>query len=112
MVLALHAPLKQLRARTRCVAEVALARQIAMYLARTVFNLLEAEVGLHFKRDRMTAGQACRLVEDMRDDPVLDCALKQSEALLEGARTALGATAHAAHEMQIEPSNGARTLSR
>ena len=90
--LALNVPLAGLQARTRLKADVALARQIAMYLCNTVFNVSQTEVGLHFKRDRTTVAHACALIEDKRDDMAFDVMLCQLEALLTVARDAGQAT--------------------
>lgn len=63
--ISLHAP-------RRGRAEVAQARQVAMYLAHVVLGLSLTDVGRRFGRDRTTAAHACRLVEDWRDDPAFD----------------------------------------
>ena len=65
-------------------ARVAFARQIAMYLAHVVMSLNYSEIGRIFRRDRTTAAYACRVIEDLRDNPSTD-------ALLEALETALGA---------------------
>lgn len=57
---------------TRGRAGVALARQIAMYLAHVVGGQTLTDVGTHFRRDRTTVAHACRLVESRRDDPSFD----------------------------------------
>jgi chromosomal replication initiation ATPase DnaA len=66
---------------TRGRSRVAFARQVAMYLAHVAWGLSLTQVGLVFARDRTTVAHACGLVEDCRDDPVLDRSLE----LLEGA---------------------------
>jgi chromosomal replication initiation ATPase DnaA len=45
-------------------APVAFARQVAIYLSHVHLRM--------FRRDRTTAGHACRRVEDRRDDPEVD----------------------------------------
>jgi hypothetical protein len=72
-------PLVELRARTRRKPTVAFARQSAMYLAHIVFGLTLTDVGRAFGRDRTTAAYACELVENRRDDPVLDAAIEALE---------------------------------
>ena len=72
-------PLVELRARTRRPPTVAFARQSAMYLAHVVFGLTLTEIGRAFGRDRTTAAYACELVENRRDDPVLDAAMEALE---------------------------------
>jgi Bacterial dnaA protein helix-turn-helix len=60
---------------TRGRARVALARQVAMYLAHVACGLSFTEVGVLFARDRTTVAHACAVVEDRRDDPIFDRAL-------------------------------------
>lgn len=62
-------------AATRCRADVAFARQVAMYLAHVGCGLSLTEVGRLFGRDRTTAAHACRIIEERRDDPGLDISL-------------------------------------
>lgn len=57
---------------TRGRAGVALARQLAMYLAHVVGGASLTEIGEHFRRDRTTVAHACRLIESRRDDPSFD----------------------------------------
>lgn len=64
--------LTQMNANTRLGANVAFARQIAMYIAHVRLTLTLSDVGRVFGRDRTTVGHACRLVEDRRDDPDID----------------------------------------
>lgn len=71
----------ELRARSRCGAQVAFARQSAMYLAHIVLGLNYREVGELFRRDRTTAAYACRRVEDRRDDREIDIRLDMLEGL-------------------------------
>jgi chromosomal replication initiation ATPase DnaA len=74
-------PLEEIRASSRRAAEVAFARQSAMYLAHVALGLSYSAVGVLFHRDRTTAAYACRLVEDRRDDPTIDRLLQRLEAL-------------------------------
>ncbi|MCP5432292.1 MAG: chromosomal replication initiator DnaA [Alphaproteobacteria bacterium] len=74
-----------LAAPSRCEAPVARARQVAMYLCHVVFGMSLTEVGRAFGRDRTTAAHACRLVEDLRDDALLDAWLGRLEAFLAAA---------------------------
>lgn len=74
-------PPESLRARSRCSADVAFARQAAMYLAHVACGLSYSAVGRSFRRDRTTAAHACRLVEERRDDPVLDRQLHALESI-------------------------------
>ena len=89
VALALGIPLSRFHSRTRCSADAALARQIAMYLRHTTFSLLLTEIGLHFNRDRTTVSYACALIEDRRDDPAFDAMISQLESILSEARNAV-----------------------
>ncbi len=73
----------ELRKPTRGRADVALARQVSMYLAHVVFGLSLTEVGRAFDRDRTTVAHACGVVEDRRDDPTFDCILENLERIVE-----------------------------
>jgi chromosomal replication initiation ATPase DnaA len=46
-----------------------------MYLSHVVCRLSLSEIGAVFARDRSTVAHACGLVEDQRDDPILDAKL-------------------------------------
>jgi chromosomal replication initiation ATPase DnaA len=74
-----------LQCSSRGRANVALARQAAMYLAHVGLSLTMTEVGILFQRDRTTVAHACAVIEDRRDDPHFDRALE----LLERAVNAL-----------------------
>ena len=76
---------RDLRRTTRGRAKVALARQVAMYLAHVGCGLSLTETGRLFQRDRTTVAHACGVIEDRRDDPIFDRALD----LLEWAVPAL-----------------------
>lgn len=67
---------------SRGPAEVAFARQVAMYLAHVAGGLSLTEVGRSFGRDRTTVAYACLIVEDRRDNGRLDRALEMIEAIL------------------------------
>ena len=60
---------------TRGRARVAFARQVAMYMAHVWLGLSLSEIGRRFGRDRTTVAHACNLVEDRRDDPIVDATL-------------------------------------
>jgi chromosomal replication initiation ATPase DnaA len=63
--------------RGRGTAEIAYARQVALYLAHTTLGLSYTEAGSLFGRDRTTAAHACRRIEDRREqartDQFVDC---------------------------------------
>jgi hypothetical protein len=61
-----------MRTGNRGRAEVAFARQVAMYLAHTRLCIPYTATGKLFGRDRTTARHACRQVEDRREDPRVD----------------------------------------
>ena len=67
--------------------DAAHARQVAMYLAYVACGLTMREVGKIFARDRTTVAHACGLIEDSRDNPMLDRSLD----LLEGVLRSLAA---------------------
>lgn len=52
--------------------QVALARQVAMYIAHTSFGMSLTATGRLFGRDRTTVSHACSIVEDKRDDANFD----------------------------------------
>lgn len=80
---------ESLRASTRGKADVARARQVAMYLCHTTLGFSLTTVGDLFERDRTTVGHACRLVEDMRDQADFDARLTLLErSVLAGSITA------------------------
>ncbi|HSO46646.1 MAG TPA: helix-turn-helix domain-containing protein, partial [Rhizobiaceae bacterium] len=62
--------------------DTARARQMAMYLLHTSISASYGEVARAFRRDRTTVSHACRLIEDMRDDPRHDALLASLEAVL------------------------------
>jgi hypothetical protein len=64
---------------TRGAPRTAFARQVAMYLAHTGFELSLETISRVFNRDRTTVSHACHVVEDGRDDIWLDCRLEALE---------------------------------
>ena len=68
--------------RSRGRARIALARQVAMYLARVVGRLRFDEVARVFGRDRSTVRHACHVVEDRRDDPDFNLTLDHLESII------------------------------
>lgn len=69
-------------AETRGRAEVALARQVAMYLAHVACGISLTDVGRMFSRDRTTVAHACAVIEDRRDDQVFDRAIELLETVV------------------------------
>jgi chromosomal replication initiation ATPase DnaA len=78
-------PLKDLCAKTRSRPKAAFARQIAMYLTHTVFEISLTNVAVAFSRDRSTAAHAIHRIEDLREDPELDRLLVWLETMLSRA---------------------------
>lgn len=74
-----------LHAATRGRCDIAFARQTGMYLARVALGMTLSDAGHLFGRDRTTCSHACRIVEDLRDDPGFDALLHQMEDFVVGA---------------------------
>ncbi|WP_424363471.1 helix-turn-helix domain-containing protein [Methylocystis parvus] len=70
---ALGVPAAALAARSRCRAPVARARQLAVYLHHVALGASLSACARAFGRDRATVRHACAVIEDMRDDPRIDC---------------------------------------
>jgi chromosomal replication initiation ATPase DnaA len=77
-------------------ADIALARQLAMYLMHTHYSRIYSEVGRFFGRDRTTVSHACGLIEEMREEVVFDASVAQLEAELSGEAMAEREASHAA----------------
>jgi hypothetical protein len=71
-----------MRLPTRGRARVALARQVAMYLAHVGCGLSLTEAGELFDRDRTTVAHACHMVEARREDPRFDRAIELLERVV------------------------------
>jgi chromosomal replication initiation ATPase DnaA len=71
-----------LRRRRRGKCRAAFARQAAMYLVHVVGGLSFTATGAVFGRDRTTVAHACALVEDCRDEVLLDHLLEAIERLV------------------------------
>lgn len=67
-------------------AEVAFARQVAMYLAHVACGLTYGRAAQLYGRDRTTAAHACRMVEERRDDPTFDRILDLLERCVRAGR--------------------------
>lgn len=64
-----HVPREKILAATRSKAWIALARQVAMYLANVEAGVPMTHIAQFFHRDRSTVSWACARMEDLRDDP-------------------------------------------
>ena len=73
---------KEIRKPGRSSLGVSRMRQVAMYVAHVILRLNMTDIGRAFGRDRTTASHACRLVEDLRDDPGFDTLLDAMEAFV------------------------------
>jgi hypothetical protein len=71
-----------MRLPTRGRARVALARQVAMYLAHVGCGLSLTETGELFDRDRTTVAHGCYVVEARREDPGFDRAMELLERVV------------------------------
>lgn len=78
-----HVSIRLIMNTSRCRANAARARQLAMYLAHTMLGYTLADVGEAFGRDRTTVSYACNLIEDLRDDPDFEAAVTRLEAVIE-----------------------------
>jgi chromosomal replication initiation ATPase DnaA len=76
-------PIRLLINKSRCRADAAFARQLAMYLCHVSLGLTLTAVGEAFGRDRTTVSYACALIEDMRDDPEFETEVIRLESLIE-----------------------------
>ncbi len=74
--------ISQMHAEARGRAQIALARQVAMYLMHCTFSVSLTDVGRLFARDRTTVGHACKLIEDRRDEPSFDVMLNNLEEIV------------------------------
>lgn len=73
---------------TRGEADVAAARQLAIYLAHVALGHDLSRLSTAFGRDRATVRHALRRIEDWRDDPGFDRCLSQLETILMPLRAA------------------------
>ncbi len=71
-----------MRSSTRGRAQIALARQVAMYLAHVGCGFNLTEVGTMFERDRTTVSHACSVVELRRDEARFDQAIELLELVI------------------------------
>ncbi len=75
-------PVHNLTIATRGSPPVASARQVAIYLARTVLEWSYTDLGTAFGRHRTTVQHAVQRVEELRDDPKIDQTLTWLESAL------------------------------
>ena len=53
-------------------SEISYGRQIAMYLMHCIFGTTKSRIAEVFGRHFSTVSHACNVIEERRDDPVLD----------------------------------------
>lgn len=78
-------PHKEILTKTKGTSRVAFGRQLCMYLLNIVYDVNVTRVGRAFSRDRSTASHACQVIEEMREDPVLDRKIQGLETFLKMA---------------------------
>ena len=78
--------LQQMLAAGRGSADTATARQLAMYLAHVVLGRPQEVVGVLFGRHASTVSYACRVMEDLRDNPPLETEIAFIESRLTSDR--------------------------
>jgi len=82
---ALNVSEQDVLAELRGSADVAFARQVAVYLCHTAFEMSLARVAVAFARDRSTVAHACHAIEDRRDEAQFDLWIGSLEAMLREA---------------------------
>lgn len=75
-------PVAMLLHRSRRTADVAEARQLAMYLMHVVLQRTYEDIGRALGRERTTVSHACSMTEDRRDDPAFEALVASLEAEL------------------------------
>lgn len=78
-------PILDINSRNRGANELCLARQVSMYLMNVIFGVSLTRIGRVFNRDRSTASHACNVIEDYREDPLLDKKIARLELFLNGS---------------------------
>ncbi len=73
---------QELHSESRGYAKVARARQVSMYILHVSMGLTLSQSAAVFGRDRTTAAHACKVVEDLREDPEFDAMLSEIERQL------------------------------
>ncbi len=61
------------------------ARQISIYLMHTVLSFPLVKIARVYKKDRTTIGHACRVIEDLRDNPAFDDKIIELEEIVQTA---------------------------
>lgn len=69
---AFELPSERLFSYDRGNAKATRARQISIYLLHTGLSFSHAKISRIYNKDRTTISYACRLIEDLRDNPAFD----------------------------------------
>lgn len=64
-------------------AKVTRARHISIYLMHTCLSFSLTEIGKIYSKDRTTIGHACRVIEDLRDEPAFDDRILELEQTIQ-----------------------------
>ena len=75
-------PVEMLLARSRCRAELAVARRLAMYLMHVVLGRWIGAIAKLFRRHWSTVNRACYAIEDLREDAGFDRDVTRLEAMV------------------------------
>lgn len=75
-------PVRSLLSPRRGRANIAFARQVAIYIAHVHLGMTLTRAASLFGRDRTTAAYACRIVEDRRDQRLIDRKIESIEQAL------------------------------
>lgn len=82
VALAFDLGVEELRSSSRGCVSTARARQVSMYVLHVSLGRTLAEAGAVFGRDRTTAAYACKIVEELRENPEFDSILSEIEKQL------------------------------
>lgn len=88
---ALNVRVEQMLDLRRGRAEVAFARQVAIYLCHVGLDMSLSRIAFVFGRDRSTVAHACHTMEDRREEPHFDLWIGGLETML---RQSPAATLH------------------
>ncbi len=105
-------PLSRLTMATRQRASVALARQIAMYLAHVIGQMSLREVAKEFDREVSTVSYACHVIEDKRDNELFDDQVSLLEEALRGRLKQIIEQTLAAGQSLVAPASEQKNKSR
>lgn len=72
-------PENQILSHKKGTSDISFGRQIAMYLMHCIFGSTKTRIGEVFGRHFSTVSHACNVIEEQRDDPVLDSKLISME---------------------------------